>query len=644
MRTLTDTVRGQEDRMSDEELRQLLESAHMPTLQAALVHMTADRRWIEGDFKARRDKSIDNGSAWLPPEVKARLLNEAVPAIQRARENGTARIDGHDVVAILSSVLGQNVPADEAGLLAEELGVLSRDVDITVPQGRRLRAVVVGGGLSGICAAIRLKAAGIEFVVLEKNPAPGGTWFENTYPGCGVDSPVHLYSFSFAQRPSWSSYFAKQPELHKYFDELIDEHRIGAHFRYDTYVESASYDESSAIWSVSARSGEGACQVFEAELLIVAVGQINQPLKPPIPGTADFAGPVVHTAEWPSDLSVEDKEVVVVGTGASAMQLVPAIAGKARHVTVVQRSPQWAFPNLLYHQQVPPEVRRLMAYVPGYLNWYRLRLMWLFGDRGHAALQVDPQWPHQSRSISEINERHRVQLTSYIEEQLKDRPDLMEVSLPDYPVFGKRPLIDNRWYETIKRDDVTLVPGTVTRMDAGGAWVGERHVDADVIVLATGFKVVDMISTLAVQGRDGRTLADAWAEDGARAHRGVTVPGFPNLFLLFGPNTNSAHGGSQMLSAELQMRYVMGLVKGMIDRDLVEVEPTSAAFDVYNAELDAALARTVWAHRGMTTYYRNDRGRVVAAIPWTNAQYREMLLEPDWSEYRCRSSADVGTR
>ncbi len=371
---------------------------------------------------------------------------------------------------------------------------------------------------------------------------------------------------------------------------------------------------------------------------MTGVGFFNRPSFPRIAGLDSFEGPAMHTAEWRDDVEIEGKRVAVIGTGASAMQLVPNIAGVAERVLVFQRTPQWGIPHPNYMREVTAGERQLMEQVPNYLRWYRLRQLWNFGDRLHKNVLWDPDWPHAERSISKISESQRIYLTEHIREQLGDRAEeLMPKCVPDYPPYGKRPLLDNGWFSTVARDDVDLITEDIAEVTPRGVATadGEEH-QVDVLVLASGFKALQVLAPMEIRGRSGRSLREVWGEDDARAYLGITVPDFPNLFCLFGPNTFAGHGGSGVLSIELQLRYSLELLARMFELGAASADCRQDVHDAYNAELDEALSSTIWAHPGMTTYYRNSKGRIVVPMPWTNVDYWHRTREPRLEDYELR--------
>jgi 4-hydroxyacetophenone monooxygenase len=384
---------------------------------------------------------------------------------------------------------------------------------------------------------------------------------------------------------------------------------------------------------VTARGPEGD-ETLSANVLITGVGYFNNPALPDIPGLDSFAGPLMHTARWPRDLPVDGKRVGIIGTGASSMQVVPNIAGVAERVLVFQRTPQWGIPHPNYLRSVTAQTQLLMREVPYYRAWYRARLVWTFGDRLHKQVIRDPEWPEPERSINDANEGMRRFLTSYIESELGDRTDLVADCVPPYPPYGKRPLLDNGWFRTVARDDVSLVTAGIERVEPGGIVTadGVLH-EVDVLAIATGFSPQRMLAPMEITGRCGRTLRDIWGEDDPRAYLGITAPEFPNLFMLLGPNTFAGHGGSGILTIELEMRYVMEMLALMAKQGIASVEVRQDVHDTYNDELAEALSETIWAHPGMTTYYRNAAGRIVVPMPWTNIDYWHRTRMPDLDDY-----------
>jgi 4-hydroxyacetophenone monooxygenase len=611
-----------------EALAAAMEAANLPTLVAVLFQLTGDRRWLAEPYRPTRSRGMeDNDLGGFPPDVRAEIRAAAVDAVldwAAGRPPAVPAPTGDDLVALMGLAVGEPVGPEYEPMAAEDMGFRAappRRVDTD------LRVVVIGAGVSGMLAAIKLREAGIEPVVLEKNADVGGTWLENAYPGAGVDTPSHLYSYSFAPR-QWSTHFGKRDEVLAYLRSVADGHDLRRAIRFGVEVASARYQDQG--WTLTTTAGE----VIEADVVVTAVGQLNRPKIPDLPGMGEFRGPLFHSARWPEDLDVTGKRVAVVGTGASAMQIVPAVAGRAARVTVFQRSPQWAAPNDVYFAEVPEGARLLLAHVPFYRRWYRTRLSWNTGDRVHPTLQVDPAWEHPERAVNAANDAHRRVFTRYLERELDGRADLLERALPDYPPFGKRMLLDNGWFAALRRDDVELVTAPVAAVTPTGLRGADgSEVEADVVVLCTGFETTRQLWPMEVRGRDGTALADVWGPDDADAHLGITVSGFPNLFLTCGPGTVLGHGGSYITIAECQVRWIVEAITTMAERGYGAVEVTPEAHADYAARHDAAHDRMIWTHPGMRNWYRNPAGRVVCALPWRIVDYWAMTRAVDWSEF-----------
>ncbi|HEY1970663.1 MAG TPA: NAD(P)/FAD-dependent oxidoreductase [Pseudonocardia sp.] len=618
--------------MTENRLAAALEQANLPSLVPVLYQLTGDRRWLAEPYRPTRSRGMDdNDSGGFSAETAREIRDAVLASVARYDAGEPAAVPaptGEDLRVLLELANGEPVPAEYAGMAAQDMG-FDRPAPRTAP-ANRLRVVVIGAGISGMLAAIKLRAAGIEHVVLEKNDDVGGGWLENTYPGAGVDTPSYLYSYSFAER-DWATYFGKRDEVERYLRAVADEHRLHQVIRFGTEVTGAGYDPATATWTVRTERGEE----IVADAVISCTGTLNRPKIPALPGVADFRGPVFHTARWPEGLDLTGKRVAVVGAGASAMQVVPAVAERVDRLTVFQRSPQWVAPNAVYFAEVDAAVHLVMRRVPFYRAWYRTRLAWNFNDRVHPTLRVDPDWAHPDRSVNAANDGHRRVFTRYLERELAGRPDLIEKSLPDYPPFGKRMLLDNGWYATLRRDNVDLVAEGVAEISATGLrGAGGTEVEADVIMLATGFHTHRLLYPMEVTGRSGRTLAQTWGPDDASAYLGITVPDFPNLFITCGPGTVLGHGGSFITIAECQVRYIVDLLVTMAEKGLRAVEVRPDVERDFRRRHDAAHARMLWTHPGMTNWYRNAAGRVVSTMPWRIVDYWQMTRQADLECYQ----------
>jgi 4-hydroxyacetophenone monooxygenase len=635
---LTAVPKGTHSARDDARYREAVAIANVPTLLPVLVQLSGDTRWLEDPYRPTRSTGIDeNPTGGLPEAVQEEVRGAALEALLAWRRGAPVAMpepSDEMLVRMLSVSMGEEVSPEYGPMMAWELGlgrVSDGKAPPVPPQG--FDVLVIGAGASGIAAAVKLEDAGLPYTVVEQADRVGGTWLENRYPGAGVDTPSALYSFSFAQH-DWSKYFALRDELHAYLEGVADGFGVREKIRFRTKVLGAAYDEGAQRWTVRIQDGDGAIETLSPKVVISAVGAFRPPKMPSIPGLEDFPGPCVHTARWPAGLELAGSRVAVIGNGASAMQLLPAIAEEAAAVTVFQRSPQWAAPFEALHQEVPEPLRFLSREVPLYRIWYRLRWAWTFNDRLHPALQKDASWTHPERSLNKVNDRHREFMTRYIHSEIGDRPDLLDAVVPDYPPFGKRMLLDNGWYRSLTRDDVELVTEQIAevRGDRIVTESGAEH-EVDVIACATGFDVVRFLSSFEVRGRSGRTLRETWDDDDARAYLGTTVPDFPNLFMLYGPNTQAGHGGSLLSLTESQLHYVIDLLSQMLDHGVGAIECRPEVHDAYNERVDAAHERMVWTHPGMSTYYRNSRGRVVVNTPFRIVDFWHLTRNADLSDY-----------
>ncbi len=645
-----DTLKQVRDAVADKAALQVaLAEADIVPLLMSLVQLTGRRDLLE------RARPYIKG-AWnylqeipeaLQAEIRAALV-QALTELAAAGKPIAAEPPPALFEQMMETAVGQAVPELYRDVLMEEASFGGQDLRAVAwrkpPSPERLRgfkAVVIGAGLSGIAMAIRLQEAGIPYTVIEKNADAGGTWLENVYPGCAVDTPCHFFSYAFEPNSEWSSFFAKQEEILAYILKCVERYGIRQHIQFGREVERAEYGEAAGLWKITIRAAGGQTETISANIMISAVGALNRPSIPAIPGLADFAGPKFHTAAWDRNVDLAGKRVAMIGTGASGMQVGPTIAPVVKNLTIFQRSPHWAIRHPLYHASVSHGVRWAMRHIPFYASWFRFQLFWAASDGFHATLQMDPAWPHPERSLNAANETLRNELIAYVKAELGDRTDLLAKVIPDYPPFGKRMLRDNHWYKMLLRDNVELVTGGVDRVEPDAVIAGGQRYPVDAIVLATGFQAAKMLWPMDIRGRNGVSLRDRWGDEDPRAHLGVTVPGFPNLFLIYGPNTNLAHGGSAIFHSECQVRYIMQAIRELVETNSRAIEVREAPFLDYNERVDAAHRRMVWSHPGVGNWYKNTRGRVVMNSPWRLVDYRGMTATFAPEEYEFTASERI---
>ena len=496
------------------------------------------------------------------------------------------------------------------------------------------RVLIIGAGMSGLCAAVRLKQAGVAFTLFEKNATVGGTWYENQYPGCGVDTPNHFYSYSFAPHHDWSMLFAKRKELWDYFERVADDFGIRERVQFNTEVESALFDEATQRWLVVVRAADGHRTTHVADIVISCVGVLNRPKMPEIPGLGDFRGPMMHTAQWDPNFDWRGERVAMIGTGASGHQVGPTIAPDVERLMIFQRSPHWIVPNPNYFAAVPEGLKWLLAHLPYYVRWYRFQLFWGFSDGLYPALKIDPAWNDSRRSINSLNDRHRRFMERHMRAELGENSPLLDKVLPHYPPYGKRILIDNDWYKMLKRPNVDLITEPIARVQAQGIETHDGRIwPADALVFATGFQASKMLAPMEIRGRGGREIHSVWGADDATAYMGITVPEYPNFFILLGPNTGLAHGGNAIYMVECQMRQVMSCLREMVARRAHTIEVRQQVSERYTRKVDDLHAGLVWTHPGVQSWYKNASGRVFAISPWPLVEYWRMTSTFNVADY-----------
>jgi 4-hydroxyacetophenone monooxygenase len=621
-------------------LLKAVKEADLRVLLMVIFHLTGDRSWFSDPYLPKRDVNlIADEDAGLSEEARAEIRGKAVELLSSPDLTPAVKDPGDELmVEMMSRCLGEAVPPEYALMMREEMGLCSRQVDWRDEKPTHLRdhlpVVIVGAGASGIALAANLEKLGVSYTILEKNDDVGGTWYENTYPGCGVDTPNHAYSFSFGTRYRWSRYFAPRDELQDYLVRSANEAGIRGKTRFATQVVKIDWDEAACCWRVLAEGPEGTEEI-QAMAVVSAIGQLSLPSVPHIEGADTFDGLIFHTAEWPDGLDLAGKRVAIIGTGASSMQIVPTVVDEVASLTVYQRNAQWARPIPRYHDPIGDGAQWLLEKVPYYAAWFRFTMLWRYGDGLLPTLKKDPNWEHPERSLNRANDRHRIQMTEHMEQELAGRPDLLVKCLPTYPPYGKRILLDNGWFAAITKPNVELITDDIDRIDLSGVVTTDGQLrEADIVVLATGFKVSLMTARLNVTGREGRKLTDVWADDNPSAHLGITVPGFPNLFTMQGPNSGLGHGGSAIFQAECQARYIAGCLAGMIEDGIDAIDVQQEVHDEYVRRVDAEHEGMIWTHPGMSTYYRNAKGRVVSVMPWRLVDYWSMTHEPDFTQFQ----------
>ncbi|MEO3976622.1 NAD(P)/FAD-dependent oxidoreductase [Streptomyces sp. CAU 1734] len=486
------------------------------------------------------------------------------------------------------------------------------------PPARHVRVVIVGAGFAGIGTAIRLMAEGHrDLLILEREEEPGGAWRDNTYPGCACDVPSRLYSFSFAPNPEWSRRYAPQEEIRRYLRQCADSHGLGPRLRLGCELRAARWDAERQRWELRTSRGP-----LTAGVLVMAQGPLSEPAVPAIPGLDGFTGELFHSARWRHGLDLGDQHVGVIGTGASAVQFIPRLQRAARRVTVFQRTPSWIMPR--NDRPVPGWQRALFRHLPVAQRAARAR-EYLVREAGLPALLGN-------RTLAALGRR---QALAHLHRQIGD-PALRAALTPDYALGCKRVLMSDDYYPALSSPNVEVVTDPITEIapDAvrtGGTGGNTASHPVDVLILGTGFRVTDAAYARRVTGAGGRTLDEVW-QGSPQAHLGTTVAGFPNLFLMAGPNTGVGHT-SLIYMIESQIRYVLSCLRMMDERGIGAVEVRAGAQSSYNAELQRRMRDTVWATGGCAGWYRDRQGRVTTIWPEPTWRYRRRTRSFDPERY-----------
>ena len=640
---------------TEAEIRAALDDVNLPNLLLVLASITGSDEFLSERFQpapveAPEGSLFPDDTGRYSDAMQAEIKDRAVGILMQLRENQIELAPApsqEKFQEMLTFSLAEEVNANYAAMLMEETLLSNRDAQwqptlenaVAAEKNADFKVLIIGAGMSGIGMAAKLKNVGIEFSIVEKNDQVGGTWYENTYPDCGVDTPNHYYSYSFNRNPEWSGYFSKRDELFRYFDACADEFDIRQHIRFNTEVVEARFNPETNLWDVQTKDATGV-HSESVNVVISAVGQLNRPSMPDIPGLDSFEGEMWHSARWRSDVDLSGKRVAVIGTGCSCVQLLPKTAEVAERALVFQRTPHWVAPARDYYKPVEPGQLWALKYVPYYAEFHRARMILTFGDRVWEAVVADPNWDQPNLSMNEANHGMREALTEFIKEGLGDKTHYVEHCVPDFPVWGKRLIVDNGWYPTLARDNVDLVTSSIAGIEPNGVRTddGVLH-EVDVLILATGFHTNQFLWPMDIIGKQGDTLESVWG-DSANAYKGISVPDFPNLFCLYGPNTNIVHGGSIIYQTECQIHYVMQCLTEMIDKGIDAIDVRSDVNREYNEQVQEISRTLAWGHPNVESWYKNSDGRVINNSPFSLQQYWEVTHDVDLDDYHLTKSGE----
>lgn len=627
----------------DSFLEQAVAETDLPPLLAALALATGQQERLLAEELQPPLPPMDAVIApqgGMTARNQQRARGAALEALIRFRDSGSKPAPAPDEEALgkIMAFLTKQAGPEYLPLLRHELG-LPKDIGAPTwsveetAHDTRFTVAVIGAGISGMAAAHRLRQAGLPVVVFEKNSEVGGVWWENVYPGCRLDTPNFAYSYSFAQKQDWDWQFSARDDIAEYLIDAATRFDLRRLVRFETEVVEAVFNEEDLNWSVVTLTRDGRRETHRFNAVVTAVGQLNRPNLPDIPGRDDFQGPAFHSAQWDTTIDLTGLRVAVIGTGASAYQIVPSVVDDVASLAVFQRHAPWMLPTPTYHHRISPGMAYLLRHVPYYGRWLRFWQFWQASEGRLPFVEVDPDWTELG-STSAGNARLRRQLLSHLEAQLSDRPDLLAKLTPDYPPGLKRMTRDNGvWAAALKQSHVDLVVDGIEQITPSGIRTtdGTLH-EVDVIIYATGFQASDYLAPMTVRGRKGRDLHETWGGD-ARAYMGITVPGFPNLYLVMGPNTSVVVNGSAVFMAECAAEYTVAAIGATLRSGHRAIDCLPSALDRFCAWVDAGNLRRTWGTSPVESWYKNKFGRASQVWPYSLREYFDLSREPDLGDY-----------
>ena len=624
----------------DATIRRALEQADTLALRAVLFHLTGDET-LAAIKTEPAPRGLADVQVIAEPADEEAIRERAFALLRDIRDGrGEARppMSREQLHGVVNLAVCADVPEEKLDFYLEELALdpMPRRFDWSggpSPETRgEFHVLVIGAGFGGLNAAIQLKDAGIPYTVVEKNGGVGGTWWQNSYPGFRVDVASRVYSYTFEADYDWEHTFAPRQEIHAYIEHVANKYGVRDTIRFNTEVTSATWDDEAGVWNVRVRTPFAVEETIRANAIISGVGLLDRPRLPDIEGLDSFQGKMVHTARWDHSYDYRGKRVGVIGTGASGMQLVPDVAPDAGRLVIFQRSAGWVIPVPGYREPVTPETRWLYRHIPNYVNWVRLRMIYNAGDDMlYDAYDIDPAW-HETGSLNRKNHALRERLVAYLMSKVGDDPELARKCIPDYPPMAKRIILDNGWFDALKRPNVELTTDRIKRITPKGVLMESgKEYEFDLLVLASGFRPNEFLWPMEICGRDGITLSEAWSKDGARAYLGMMIPGFPNLWCLYGPNTNQKTGGPVMWG-EMQTRYALGCINEILEHGWISVDVKREVYDEHQQKMDEVLAHSIWMDPSQRSYYRNDFGRVATNTAWGTLDYWKWTRKPDLDE------------
>lgn len=632
---------------SDEALQALADAAELPVLLVSLAAALKDMSLLEPDLSPPLPPmgATTQPNGGLDEDQIARGREVAFEGLRRLRDENirtVGELTAEQSDFILDWLTGGRTSSDPnwAGEMQHELLLSPKRNGSAnwsfeeLSQGRTFDTLIVGAGVSGVAAAYRLKEAGLPYTWIESSHRVGGTWWKNHYPGVRLDTPTYGYSFSFAQRDDWPHQFAKGEEVLEYLETVVSRADLAHELELHTSLEKAEFDEVTRTWTATTRTKAGTRQTRRFNAIITCVGQLDHPHIPTWPGQEEFTGAQMHSQEWDDSVDLRGKKVAVIGTGASAYQIIPAIADRVDSLHVFQRSAPWMLPAPSYHEPMSDTANWLHAKVPYYGKWFRLWVTALGIEGRINVATVEEGWDKAPMSVSPSNEAFRQEVIRRMELQYEGRPDLLEKAIPNYPPSAKRLLRDNGvWAAALMAPATTVVSSGLESFTPTGLVTGDgKHIDVDVVIYATGFRPSDYLDPVEIVGRGGLEIHDYWQGD-AKGFAGITVPNFPNLFMMLGPNTTGVAAGGLHIMMERAAEYTVEAIHQLLVRDMAALDLKQEPLDRHIAWVDAENRRMTWGQPYVTNWYKNRYDRVSQVWPFKTTEYWRITEKVEADDY-----------
>ena len=623
----------------------------------ALIQMTGNRTLLNHYWDAidgRQEELIEtfvdiNAHEERPtidPAVAAEIRDRLRVAVKSGKQPVMPQLDRPMFKRMSRLLLGQDLPDMSVDVAFQHAGFTTdsrvRKAADVPPAG--FKVIVVGAGMMGINAAIKLQQAGFDFTVLEAMDTVGGNWLTNTYPGAAVDTPSRIYSFSFEPNASWTQFYPRGPEFLSYLDRVTDKYGLRDRIQFGTWVEGAEWDEARKTWTVkTVRNGKP--ESHECNILIMAVGPNNNPNYPKVKNLDAFKGPVIHSAAWDHSVDLTGKKVVLVGTGCSGVQVATAIADQVGELVIVQRQPEHILPNPLAHAPVAELERWAMEHVPFVAQWKRLQSLHSQMRDMHGMVMKDEDYAAKTGGFGPINDGMRMLCDGYVKSHFPDDPKMVELLTPNFPVFAKRPILDCGFYDTLKKPNVSIVRGELAEADESAVILGDgTRIECDVLLLSTGYEL-HFGRQFDIRGAGGKTLKDAF-DPHPFSYEGMLITGFPNFVFMGAPYSYLV--ANHAVVSEQQVHYIIELLQWMVDDHLSSFDVSEEATRAFVDDVDAALQNSAWVQCGSAHGYYRDKGaggqkKVILAIPRHNSRIWHDLRVPRQEDFHVTRTGHVSS-